>query len=79
MSLTCDYYVQDVRTMTTGELAKELHVSRGAIIKWQRAGLIHPEFTTPGGHHRWDPDKVREELRQLSEQANRNTDERRPR
>lgn len=75
MSLTCDYYVQDVRTMTTGELAKELHVSRGAIIKWQRAGLIHPEFTTPGGHHRWDPAKVRDELRQLSEQANRNTDE----
>ena len=68
MSLTCDYYVQAVRTMTTGELAKELHVSRGAIIKWQRAGLIHPEFTTPGGHHRWDPDKVRDELRRLSEQ-----------
>ena len=75
MSLTCDYYVQDVRTMTTGELAKELHVSRGAIIKWQRAGLTHPEFTTPGGHpDRWDPDKVREELRQLSEQVNRDTD-----
>jgi hypothetical protein len=43
--MTCDYYVQDARTMTTGELAKELHVSRGAIIKWQRAGLIHPEFS----------------------------------
>ena len=54
-----------MRTLTTGELAKELHVTRGAIIKWQRAGLITPEFTTPGGHHRWDLDKVKEQLRKL--------------
>jgi hypothetical protein len=27
--------------------------------------LIKPEFTTPGGHHRWDAEKVREQLREL--------------
>jgi excisionase family DNA binding protein len=56
-----------VRTLTTGELARELGVSRGAVLKWVRAGLITPEFTTPGGHHRWDVDKVREQLRKLRE------------
>jgi excisionase family DNA binding protein len=53
--------------LTTGELARELGVSRGAVLKWVRAGLITPEFTTPGGHHRWDVDKVREQLRKLRE------------
>ena len=56
-----------MRTLTTGELARELGVSRGAVLKWVRAGLITPEFTTPGGHHRWDVDKVREQLRKLRE------------
>jgi hypothetical protein len=30
--------------------------------KWALQGLITPEFTTPGGHHRWDADRVRAEL-----------------
>jgi excisionase family DNA binding protein len=56
-----------VRTLTTGELARELGVSRGAVLKWVKQGIITPEFTTPGGHHRWDVDKVREQLRKLRE------------
>jgi DNA-binding transcriptional MerR regulator len=51
-------------SLTTGELARELSVSHSAILKWAREGLITPEWTTPGGHHRWDADKVRKELRQ---------------
>jgi hypothetical protein len=38
-----------------GLVARELGVSH--------CGLISPEWTTPGGHHRWDADKVRRELR----------------
>ncbi|MGH8964787.1 MAG: MerR family DNA-binding transcriptional regulator [Actinomycetes bacterium] len=55
-----------MRLLTTGELARELGVSRGAVLKWATADppLITPDFTTPGGHHRWDPDRVREQLRQ---------------
>ncbi|MFD1533757.1 MerR family transcriptional regulator [Pseudonocardia aurantiaca] len=49
--------------LTTGQLAKELGVSRGAILTWTNDGLITPEFTTPGGHHRWDAEKVRQQLR----------------
>jgi excisionase family DNA binding protein len=56
-----------VRTLTTGELAKELGVSRGAILKWQKAGWITPEFVTPGKHARWNVENVREQLQKLHE------------
>jgi hypothetical protein len=54
-----------VQWLTTGELARELGVSRGAVLKWATADppLITPEFTTPGGHHRWDLETVRAQLR----------------
>ena len=58
--------------MSTGELARELGVSRSAILKWSRAGLITPTWVTPGGHLRWDPDRVRA---QLAEQRQRDGDE----
>jgi DNA-binding transcriptional MerR regulator len=57
-----------VALVTTGQLAEELGVSRGAINKWHREGLITPVLTTPGGHHRWAIDEVR---RQLAEQRKR--------
>ena len=54
-------------TITTGELAAALGVSKSAILKWVRAGLITPEMTTPGGHHRWNEATVRAQLRALRE------------
>ncbi|WP_308283065.1 MerR family DNA-binding transcriptional regulator [Pseudonocardia nigra] len=51
-------------TLTSGELARELGISHSAILKWAREGLITPEWTTPGGHHRWDLEKVRQQLRE---------------
>jgi excisionase family DNA binding protein len=54
-------------TITTGELAEALGVSKSAILKWVRAGLITPEMTTPGGHHRWNEAAVRAQLRALRE------------
>ncbi len=53
-----------VKLVTTGQLAEQLGVSRAAILKWTRAGLIEPDFTTPGGHMRWDAERVRRELRE---------------
>lgn len=50
--------------VTSGQLARELGVSKGAVLNWHREGLISPEFTTPGGHMRWNVEKVREQLRE---------------
>lgn len=49
--------------LTTGQLAKELNVSRTAILSWAEAGLIQPEVRTPGGHYRWVLDDVKRQLR----------------
>lgn len=54
------------RWLTTGELARALGVSRGAVLKWATADppLITPEFRTPvRGDMRWDLEKVQEQLR----------------
>jgi DNA-binding transcriptional MerR regulator len=53
------------RLVTSGELAKELGLSLRTIQRYIADGVIKPEFRTAGGHTRWDPDSVREELRQL--------------
>jgi hypothetical protein len=35
----------------------------GTILVWIANGVITPEYTTPGGHHRWVLETVRRELR----------------
>ena len=52
------------KLLTSGELAKELGVSRGALLVWENQGLITPFFKTPGGHRRWVLEDVRRQLKQ---------------
>jgi len=51
------------RLISTGELARELGVARGTILVWIANGVITPEYTTPGGHHRWVLEDVQRQLR----------------
>jgi DNA-binding transcriptional MerR regulator len=51
------------RLVTSGQLAKELGLSLRTIQRYIASGAITPELRTPGGHTRWDPEKVRIELR----------------
>lgn len=48
--------------VSTGALAKALGVSRAAVNRWVGTGLLVPDVTTPGGHHRWDLERVRGQL-----------------
>jgi excisionase family DNA binding protein len=59
-----------VRLLTTGEVARELGVSRAAVLSWVRDGKLTPTLTTPGGHHRFDLDDVRRQLREQRQQGN---------
>jgi DNA-binding transcriptional MerR regulator len=52
------------KLLTTGELAKALGVSGGAILVWEEKGYIRPYFKTPGGHRRWILEDVRKQLNQ---------------
>lgn len=56
------------RLLSSGELAKELGISRRSISRYADEGLISVELVTPGGRYRFDPDTVRAELRKLAEE-----------
>jgi hypothetical protein len=51
----------------TGVAARELGVNATTLQRWVKAGLVKPDLVTPGGHLRWDLDRLRAELRSLRE------------
>ncbi len=52
--------------VSTGQAAKALGVDRSTLLRWAKKGLLKPPLRTPGGHYRWDVDKLRDELRNPS-------------
>lgn len=48
--------------VSTGDCAVALGVSKSAILLWHRENKITPAVTSPGGHLKWDVERVREEL-----------------
>ena len=65
------------RLLTTGEVAKALRISRGAVLKWAVEGHLVPTLTTAGGHHRWDLDDVRRQIREMNEAQRKERDRKR--
>ncbi|WP_112281444.1 MerR family DNA-binding transcriptional regulator [Prauserella muralis] len=59
------------RLVSTGELARELSVSRRTIQRYVEDGLLEPTDVTLGGHYRWDVDLVRRRIRELLKERNR--------
>jgi len=55
----------DARRVSTGEAAREVDVTRGTLLRWLREGKVSPASTTAGGHHRWDVEELRRQLRNL--------------
>lgn len=53
--------------LTTGETARRLGLSRSTLQRYVKAGLIVPDLVSAGGHYRFDPEHVREQLRALRE------------
>lgn len=54
-----------VGLVSTGQAARVLGVHVRTLQRWAEAGLITPDLVTPGGHMRWDVDRLREELRAM--------------
>jgi len=63
--------VTDPRTdeplITSGEVARRLGVTTGAIGAWVRQGVLTPAFRTPGGRNRFRWSEVQEQLRAARE------------
>ncbi|MQA17145.1 MAG: MerR family transcriptional regulator [Pseudonocardiaceae bacterium] len=52
------------KLVPTGVLARELGVDVRTLHRWVKAELLVPDLTTPGGHMRWNVERVRRELRE---------------
>jgi DNA-binding transcriptional MerR regulator len=50
--------------VTTKQAADELGVSARSLSRWAKDGTLEPDLTTPGGHYRWDVERLRAELRE---------------
>lgn len=53
------------RPLSTGEAAKELGIALRTLQRWVREGSIRPTLRTVGGHARFDPDDLRQQLDEL--------------
>jgi DNA-binding transcriptional MerR regulator len=53
------------RLVTTSELARALSLSNRTIQRYRSLGVLVPELESPGGHARWDVEKVKQQLRDL--------------
>ncbi|WP_199700566.1 MerR family transcriptional regulator [Jiangella rhizosphaerae] len=55
--------------MATGVAAKAVGVDPTTLMRWWHKGLVTPEYVTPGGHARWDLEKLKEQLRALRQRG----------
>jgi DNA-binding transcriptional MerR regulator len=55
------------KLVPTAVAAKELGVATRTLQRWAAEGLVTPDLVTPGGHQRWDVDRLKAELRELRE------------
>jgi excisionase family DNA binding protein len=53
------------KLVSTGEAARRLGVNLRTLQRWVREGRIEPDWITPGGHMRWDVDRLLQEIRRL--------------
>jgi DNA-binding transcriptional MerR regulator len=51
------------KLVSTAEAAAELGVSVRTLQQWRQDGTVLPDVVTPGGHARWDVERLRRELR----------------
>ena len=43
--------------LTSGQVARRLHVTRGTVSRWANQGRLEHR-RTPGGHRRYDPELI---------------------
>jgi excisionase family DNA binding protein len=53
---------EDRALLSTSEAAKALGVERSTLSRWAKRRYVVPVQTTLGGHHRWDLDRLREQV-----------------
>jgi excisionase family DNA binding protein len=63
--IVVDHATVSERLVSTGEAARRLGVNLRTMQRWASEGLIKPDWVTPGGHMRWNVDRLLKEIKQL--------------
>jgi hypothetical protein len=58
-----------VAGLPTWKMARRLGLSRSSLQSYVEYGLIEPDLVMPGGHYRFDPKHVRQQLQQLRDRG----------
>ncbi|MBA3852683.1 MAG: helix-turn-helix domain-containing protein [Actinomycetota bacterium] len=53
------------KLLSTSETARLLGLSARTLARYVQQGVIEPDLISAGGHYRFDPEHVREQLRAL--------------
>jgi excisionase family DNA binding protein len=53
------------KLVSTGEAARMLGVNLRTLQRWASEGQIKPDWITPGGHMRWDVERLLREIKEL--------------
>jgi predicted site-specific integrase-resolvase len=61
--------VPAAKLLTTAQAAEHLGIDRRTLARYARQGLLTPTLTLPTGHHRWDLEDIRRQLRELRERG----------
>ena len=54
--------------LTTAQAARWLGVSRRTLARYAELGWLVPTVTLPSGHHRWELEELRRQVRELPRQ-----------
>ena len=46
----------------TSEAARRLGLSARSLSRWAQDGRVEPDLVTPGGHMRWDVERLRAQI-----------------
>ena len=57
----------ETKLMSTGNAARHLGVSVRSLQQWARDGVVVPDMVTPGGHGRWDIDRLKRQHARTSD------------
>ncbi|WP_433272843.1 MerR family DNA-binding transcriptional regulator [Pseudonocardia xinjiangensis] len=58
--------MSEERLVPSTELARALGLSARTIQRYRQLGVLVPDVVSPGGHARWDVERVRQQLREMA-------------
>lgn len=66
--LLCETLPVTERYLSTREAAEVLRIDRSTLSRWIKKYKLKPTDTTLGGHHRWDLEDLKRQLRRIQDQ-----------